>query len=422
VVCLAAAALGLVSVFLARETTLETNVIALRNPNTESVETFMDLVDSDRATPWYADLLAPDLDTAIAQAARARALPEVRRAITVADYVPADQEEKLEILADAALFMDLPPTLDPQGSEVPVETQIAALHDLVSFLGAKSLEDSAGGLARSGRLLRENLVRLLARIALDDDPETVVEALEESLLGTIPALVERLRASLETSGIRFEDLPPGLVRRMLAEDGTARVQVFPAEDLSERAAMVRFVEALRGVSTELTGLPVNLVATTYVTRDSLQEALLWALLAIAGLLLLLWGRPAETAIALAPLVLAVVLTAAATHVFDISFNFVNVCVLPLLVGIGVDSGVHMVHRAREVSVASGGLLRSTTTQAVLFSALTTVASFGTLMLSDHLGIASLGQLLVVGMVFTLGGNLLLLPALLMLRERHGSKS
>jgi len=66
--------------------------------------------------------------------------------------------------------------------------------------------------------------------------------------------------------------------------------------------MVRFVEALRGVSPDLTGLPVNLVATTYVTRESLQEALLWALLAIAGLLLLLWGRPAETAIALAPLV------------------------------------------------------------------------------------------------------------------------
>ncbi len=172
----------------------------------------------------------------------------------------------------------------------------------------------------------------------------------------------------------------------------------------------------------MTGHPVNLVETSYVTRDSLREALLWALFVISGLLLLLWGRPAETAIALAPLVLAVLLTAAATHVFDISFNFVNVCVLPLLVGIGVDSGVHMVHRAREVSVASGELLRSTTTQAVLFSALTTLASFGTLMLSDHLGMASLGQLLVVGMAFTLAGNLLLLPALLMLREGRGSRS
>ena len=195
------------------------------------------------------------------------------------------------------------------------------------------------------------------------------------------------------------------------------MQVFPSEDLSESATMVRFVEALREVSPDLTGLPVNLVATSSITRESLGEALLFALLAISLLLVGLWGRPAETAIALAPLVLAVLMTAAATKVLDISFNFVNVCVLPLLFGIGVDSGVHMVHRARVVSVASGQLLVSTTTRAVLFSALSTLVSFGTLVLSDHRGIASLGELLVVGMVFTIGGNLVLLPALLMLWQR-----
>ena len=91
---------------------------------------------------------------------------------------------------------------------------------------------------------------------------------------------------------------------------------------------------------------------------------------------------------------------------------------PLLLGIGVDSGVHLVHRAREVPVASGRLLSGTTTQAVLYSALTTLASFGTLVLSDHRGIASLGELLVVGMGFTLLGNLVLLPALLTLWQRR----
>ena len=180
--------------------------------------------------------------------------------------------------------------------------------------------------------------------------------LESSLLGSVPELIERLRQSIETGPVTRSDLPPALVRRMLAEDGTARAQVFPEQDLAERAAMVRFVEALRALSPDLTGLPVNLVESAYVTQQSLREALLWALLAIAALLLGLWGRPIETAIALAPLVLAVVLTAASTRLFDISFNFINVCVLPLLLGIGVDSGVHMVHRARSISVDSGALL------------------------------------------------------------------
>jgi predicted RND superfamily exporter protein len=67
-------------------------------------------------------------------------------------------------------------------------------------------------------------------------------------------------------------------------------------------------------------------------------------------------------------------------------------------------------------VASGQLLNSTTAQGVLFSALTTLASFGTLVLGAHLGIASLGTLLVIGMIFTLLGNLVLLPALLALAQ------
>jgi predicted RND superfamily exporter protein len=82
----------------------------------------------------------------------------------------------------------------------------------------------------------------------------------------------------------------------------------------------------------------------------------------------------------------------------------------------------MVHRARSVSVESGALLGHTTTQAVLFSALTTLASFGTLVLSDHRGIASLGELLVIGMTFTLVGNLVLLPALLILWQRRRGRS
>jgi predicted RND superfamily exporter protein len=76
----------------------------------------------------------------------------------------------------------------------------------------------------------------------------------------------------------------------------------------------------------------------------------------------------------------------------------------------------MVHRARRSAGEGISLLGSTTAQAVLFSAFTTLASFGTLVLSDHRGIASLGALLLIGMAFTLMGNLVLLPALIALRQ------
>ena len=119
---------------------------------------------------------------------------------------------------------------------------------------------------------------------------------------------------------------------------------------------------------------------------------------------------------MAPLTLAAVLTAAAAVLLGIPFNFADIIVLPLLLDIGVDSGIHLVHRARADGSGRAPLLETSTAQAVLFSSLTTIASFGTLVISGHRGVASLGFLLVVGMVWMLAANLCLLPALLSLRE------
>jgi predicted RND superfamily exporter protein len=181
--------------------------------------------------------------------------------------------------------------------------------------------------------------------------------------------------------------------------------------------MIEFVESIRVLWPDITGLPVNLVESAYATWESLREAMVLALCAIALLLLLLWRSPLDTVFALLPLLLAIVLTAAATVVFGVSLNFANICVLPLMLGIGIDSAVHMVHRSKGMSPAGGELVGSITVQAVFYSALTSLMSFGTLVLSAHRGIASLGELLAIGMVLTLAGNLILLPALLVLGQR-----
>ena len=76
------------------------------------------------------------------------------------------------------------------------------------------------------------------------------------------------------------------------------------------------------------------------------KPLVSAILAIALLLWLLWRRAAEMLLVLTPLLLGAVLTAASMAALGISFNFANVIVIPLLLGIGVDSGIHLVHRAK----------------------------------------------------------------------------
>ncbi len=138
------------------------------------------------------------------------------------------------------------------------------------------------------------------------------------------------------------------------------------------------------------------------------------------LLWILWRRFTPVALATAPLLLGSLLTCSMMAILDMPFQFANVIVIPLLLGIGVDSGIHLVHRAENLKDPADELMGTTTARAVLFSALTTTISFGTLAFSGHRGLASLGVLLSGGMVLTVFTNLIILPALLNLRRSRSA--
>ena len=414
----AALVLFLVSLALIPQVDLDTNVISFRNQRNESVKTFKDLLTARETTPWYLDALVPSLDQADELAVRMRDLPEVDRVLTLSDFVPEEQEEKLEILQDVSLTLGLPRSIERHRASP--EAQLAALKTLRDFLATDPVGRDTR-LSRSVEHLRRALSQFIDAVEREGRPQSVA-LLADLILDPLPAQLERLSQNLEVTAISRDDLPATLVSRMLSPDGHARIQVYPRGDLWNHSVMVTFVESIRPIWGEITGLPVNLVESARATWSSLREALAWATLAITLLLLALWRSPSRIALVLGPLALAVLLTQAATVVLPLSFNFVNVVVLPLLIGIGVDSGIHLVEQADDSGTTSALLLESTTARAVLFSALTTIASFGTLMICGHRGVASLGALLVVGMIFTLAANLILLPALLSLREGRKTRS
>jgi predicted RND superfamily exporter protein len=113
-----------------------------------------------------------------------------------------------------------------------------------------------------------------------------------------------------------------------------------------------------------------------------------------------------------PLILGTLLTCAGMVIVGLTFNFANVIGIPLMLGIGIDTGIHLVHRSRVEGAHGEALLRTGTTRAVIYSNLTTMASFGSLSVSTHLGMASLGKTLFIAILFILFANLVVLPALL----------
>ncbi len=409
VVCAASGALSLASLALLPRLHFDANPLHVRDPEAPSVQTFFELIEGGDVNPWSIEVLAPDLAQADALARRLEALPSVARTTTLSSYVPTRQDEKLEVLEEIALFLgfdELEP-LPPPG----FADEERSLHRFRRALVA--LERAEGDERR--REVAVELGSALDRFMQDLDG-TAVETLRASLVNSVLDRVRRLQRALGTRGFGLPDLPEALRRRMVAADGRALIEVYPEGSLADPDAVATFVREVRSVTPAATGTSVYMFEAASAIMDALGQALVTAGVLVTLLLLGLWRNPRDTALALAPLVLAALLTSALAVLLELPINFANVIVVPLLLGIGVDSGIHLVHRYRDGALARG-ILETSTARAVLWSALTTIASFGALGLASHRGLATLGQLLSLGVGVTLACNLVFLPALLTLVNR-----
>ena len=410
----AALVLGLASIALLPRARFDNNPLNVRDPSSESVRTLRELLDSGTSSPWSLNLVAPDLASAERAASELRGLASVDRVVTLSDFVPPDQGEKLSIIGDLALFYE--PVVE-SGAPAPASAaeEIEALSHLLDEVRKLDRDVIDAETRDAAVALAASLEVYLAGLSPADGER--LDRLEESLLGSLPEQLRVLEAALGAGEVKLENLPEALLSQMLTRDGRARVQIFPSGDLSNQAALAAFYDEVHQVAPAVTGSAAEMVESGRTVVAALQQALLSALLAVTAVMLLLWRRLTDTALVLIPLALASALTVAAAVLLDIPFNFADVIVLPLLLGIGVDSGIHLVHRAR-ISEEFTSLLGTSTARAVGYSALTTIGSFGTMGFATHLGLATLGWLLTLGVSFTLLCNLVVLPSLIRLRQER----
>src|SRR5690606_24804861 len=117
-----------------------------------------------------------------------------------------------------------------------------------------------------------------------------------------------------------------------------------------------------------------------------------------------------TLLALVPVLVGMLQMFGLLGLLDIPLNPANMIVLPLILGIGLDDGVHVIHDFR-AQTGRFRLGRSTAT-AMVITSLTTMAGFGSMMIADHRGLQSLGRVLTLGVACCLFNALVPLPALL----------
>jgi len=384
----------------------DTNPLNLRNPRTEAVSTFRDLLRHPDTTPNTIQILVPDLAAAEALIPRLEGLPEVDSARSLLDFVPKEQPAKLALIEDAADLLGItlaPPTIRPAPTD---EETVLGLREAAATL------TQAAAISGAQRPLREAAGRLArAFAAAAEGPAAVRLRLRSAVVPGLETTLEGLRLALAARPITLTDLPAALRRDWVGVDGRPRVEVRP-RDRSDRAdQMARFATAVQQIVPGASGPAISVQASAHTVSVAFLRAGLIAT-GLTILLLLVALRSWRLAVlALAPLVLAGLLTLATCVAIDLPLNLANIIALPLLFAQGVAFNIYYVAAWR---AGERALLPSALTRAVLYSALTNGTAFGTLALSHHPGTAGMGVMLTLSLVYALLAVMLTLPSLLAL--------
>jgi uncharacterized protein len=242
------------------------------------------------------------------------------------------------------------------------------------------------------------------------NPEASYKQLEKNMLGLLPYTLERLKSSMTATAFDINDIPDYIRSHWLSANGLYKILITPKQDLNDPENQKAFVAEVQNVDNKVSGLPVANQASGDAVVKAFIQAFGSAFMAIVLVLLLIYKSVKQTALVILPLVLAALLTGATNVLLNNQFNFANIIALPLLLGMGIDSSILIMHRLHFNLSENENLLQSSTTRGIIFSSITTLCSFSSLSFTAHQGMASMGLLLSIGLFFTVICSLIVLPA------------
>ena len=210
----------------------------------------------------------------------------------------------------------------------------------------------------------------------------------------------------------LDKLPEYYKDRYISENLKYRLEIFPEHDVSIKSNLTKFVNDALDVFPNASGMPIIQQKAGEIVVESFMKALLISLLFLVFFLYLIFRNMYFALISLGSLIIATFLTIFCMIIFNIKLNFANMIALPLLYSLGVSFSVYFIKRFLEFEMDLSKVIRSGTPNAIIVSALTTVASFSTLAVSSHNGTSSMGILLFISLSMTILSSIYFTPLML----------
>lgn len=406
------------------KTYFDYNLLNMQSRGLPAVELEHRLVNSATNSVLYGIVMAKDAEEAIHLQKAIEKLPSVNNVQSAAKFMYDENlDEKLERIGRIRKIVEPFKIPVPELKKVEVnklDQELLRLQGYINFALEEVKDDPKEAELQSTLQTLAHTIVDLRLSFLRGDTEEISRKLgfyQYAFFRDITDTFESLKNQDNSGPLRPEDLPKPLMRRFVSESGIYSLEIFPEKDVWDRANQEEFVNELRSVYADVTGSPVQLYEYTTLLKNSYIEAGWYSLGAILILLYLRFRNPLYVLLAIIPVGVGMIWLVGAMVLYGIPFNPANIMAIPMTIGVGVSGGIQILNRYLEEGKPV--ILANSTGMAVIISALTTIAGFGSLMLGRHQGIQSLGFVMGIGTLMCMIAALTILPALMILLNRVG---
>ncbi len=388
------------------------NLLNLQPENLESVAWEKKLLTESGRSVWYAISIADTPEELLRRKQEFLNKPSVERTEEIVSLLPGNDQGKLEVIAKIAQELSRVP-------ERPPLIAVDLLEELGMRLGQVEMQlKNTPGLAYLGTYL-ENIRQELRQLPPAECYERL-SGFQQHAAGDLLSRLHLLSQFANPEPPQFKDLPPSLVDRFMThrDEGTKPaylLKIYGRGDIWDMDSLSRFVHQVREVDPRATGNPLQAYEASREMKQSFEQSALYALIIITVVLWLDFRSLWYCFLAAFPLLITMIQTFGLLAWINQPLNPANMIALPLLMGIGIDYGVHIVHNYLEQD--RNYRMSPATAIAVTVDALTTVIGFGSLLIASHNGLQSLGRVLTLGIAICTVVSLIMLPALLTLLSR-----
>jgi predicted RND superfamily exporter protein len=329
---------------------------------------------------------------------------EIESVLSVSDFVPSTKaKSKKKIIVDA---------INKKLSEVYIKeldlSHISVMKNSLDqlLLAAEHASD------KSSKIISDKTLSVVKRTS-ESIKKGKLPQLNSFNRNWINSMTEMVKKLSKKTDVSFADLPSHIQEIFKTSNQEEYVQyIYPLRDIWEKEAAEEIEKTLQAEAPSAVGLArLSYHMTKKVMKDSQQMALVafLVILIIMRLALRLWTH---AVLAMAPLIVGGLLTVATLSLLDIKLNLYNLIAVPIILGIGIDDGTHIIHAYRSNKKRSPSLSVIEIGPAVVLTSLTSMIGFGCLAFYSHPGMSSLGVVLFVGVFWCLICSIVLLPALL----------